>query len=214
MTPFTHHTGVVATVDRANVDTDAIIPKQYLKSIRRTGFEAGLFSDWRYLADGRDNPEFELNRPEFKNASILLTRHNFGCGSSREHAVWAIRQYGFRVVIAPYAEAAAGRIPAFADIFHGNSVRNGLLCIELSPAEVDGLFALVVANPGVEFKVDLETLIIEAPAGSGEEIAFEVEPSIRESLLRGLDDIATTLTSAADIDAFEAAHNVQMPVGL
>ncbi|NLL83890.1 MAG: 3-isopropylmalate dehydratase small subunit [Lentisphaerae bacterium] len=210
MTPFTQHTGIVATLERANVDTDAIIPKQYLKSIKRTGFEAGLFSDWRYLSDGSDDPDFELNRAEFKGASILLTRHNFGCGSSREHAVWAVCQYGFRVIIAPYAGSGEERVPAFADIFRGNSIRNGLLCIELEPQTVESLFKAVAQSPGVEAKVDLEAQTITLPAVEGRVIKFEIEPGVRSILLQGLDDIATTLTSEADINNFEERHNNQL----
>ncbi len=210
MTPFTNHTGLVVAIDRANIDTDAIIPKQYLKSIKRTGFEAGLFSDWRYLEDGSDNPDFELNQPTAKGASILLTRHNFGCGSSREHAVWAVCQYGFRVVIAPYKGEGDARVPAFADIFRGNSIRNGLLCIELPPAAVEQLFAAVKAHPGVEAHVDLERQTIELPAGSGAVITFEIEPAVKSILLQGLDDIATTLAAAAEITAFEAHHDAQL----
>lgn len=211
MTPFTTHTGIVATIDRANIDTDAIIPKQYLKSIRRTGFEIGLFSDWRYLTDGKDNPEFDLNKPVFSGASILLTRSNFGCGSSREHAVWAICQYGFRVIIAPYQVLPGGRIPAFADIFRGNSIRNGLLCIELDPETVDGLFSAVNANPGLQAAVDLQAQTITLPADGGQVIPFEIEPEIKNILIKGLDDIAMTLEAESDIAAFETTHNVQMP---
>lgn len=210
MTPFTSHTGTVVTLDRANIDTDAIIPKQYLKSIRRTGFEDGLFSDWRYLSDGSPDPQFELNRPAFKGASILVTRHNFGCGSSREHAVWAVCQYGFRVIIAPYDGDGDARIPAFADIFRGNSIRNGLLCIQADPATVDKLFAAVRANPGVRASVDLEAQIITLPAAGGEKIRFEIEPGVKTILLQGLDDIATTLKAEAAISAFEARHDNQL----
>lgn len=209
MTPFTRHAGVVAALDRANIDTDAIIPKQYLKSIRRTGFEAGLFSDWRYLDDGSENPQFELNQPHNRGASILLTRNNFGCGSSREHAVWAIAQYGFKVIIAPSAEASAGRIPAFADIFRNNSVRNGLLCIELDAATVDQLFQTVTQNPGITAAVDLEKQEIRLPADNQEAIKFNIEPGIKETLLAGLDEISTTLQYADKIADFEARHNDQ-----
>jgi len=209
MKPFIRHTGIVATVDRANIDTDAIIPKQYLKSILRTGFEAGLFCDWRFLPDGSLNPGFELNRPEFVGASILLTRHNFGCGSSREHAVWAVAQYGFRVVIAPGQGEGEARVPAFADIFRGNSTRNGLLCIELDPATVDDLFVAVRANPGVEAFVDLEAQTICLPPDT-RKIHFEIEASVKNILLHGLDAIAQTLLVEANIAAFEKRHNTQM----
>lgn len=210
MTPFTQHTGIVAPLDRANIDTDAIIPKQYLKSIKRTGFESGLFSDWRYLPDGSPTPDFILNQPTFKDASILLTRHNFGCGSSREHAVWAIYQYGFRVVIAPYQGSGDSRLPAFAEIFFGNSVRNGLLCVELDPTTVDELFAIVNSSPGVAANVDLEAQTIQLPKDNGKVYRFEIAPATKQTLLQGLDDIATTLTAAAEIAAFEAHHNTQM----
>ena len=211
MTPFIRHTGIVATVDRANIDTDAIIPKQYLKSIRRTGFETGLFSDWRYHSDGTLNTEFELNRTEYTGASILLTRHNFGCGSSREHAVWAVAQYGFRVIIAPSQGEGEKRVPAFADIFYGNSTRNGLLCVELDPATVDALFAAVRANPGIEASVDLEAQTICLPPNA-QPIHFEIEPSVKNVLLHGLDAIAQTLLVEADITAFEKNHNTQLSV--
>jgi 3-isopropylmalate/(R)-2-methylmalate dehydratase small subunit len=211
MTPFLRHTGIVATVDRANIDTDAIIPKQYLKSIRRTGFGAGLFSDWRFLPDGTPNPDFELNRPEFAGASILLTRHNFGCGSSREHAVWAVCQYGFRVVIAPYTGDGAERMPAFADIFRGNSIRNGLLCVQFDPDTVERFFAAVRAKPGLQAAVDLEAQTVRLPASSAEVLHFDIEPNVRNILLNGLDDIAQTLAVEADITAFETHHNPQMP---
>src|SRR3989338_1077257 len=136
MEAFKSHRGIIATLDRSNVDTDQIIPKQFLKSIKRTGFEHNLFYDWRFLPDGKPNPAFELNQDSFKNASILVTRNNFGCGSSREHAVWAIQQYGFKAVIAPWKEINGSRIPAFADIFRSNSTKNGLLTVELKEAEV------------------------------------------------------------------------------
>lgn len=209
MTPFIRHTGIVATLDRANIDTDAIIPKQYLKSIRRTGFETGLFSDWRYRSDGSLNPDFELNRPEYAGASILLTQNNFGCGSSREHAVWAVAQYGFRVIIAPSQGEGETRVPAFADIFRGNSTRNGLLCVELDAATVDALFAAVRANPGIGAAVDLEAQTICLPPDA-EPIHFEIEASVKRILLNGLDAIAETLLVEADIMAFEKSHNAQL----
>lgn len=211
MTPFLRHTGIVATIDRANIDTDAIIPKQYLKSIRRTGFGAGLFSDWRTLPDGTPDPEFELNRPEFAGASILLTRHNFGCGSSREHAVWAVYQYGFRVVIAPHMGSGTERTPAFADIFRGNSIRNGLLCVELPPATVDHLFDAVRANRGIQATVDLEAQTLRLPSDSTSTIPFDIEPTARNILLNGLDDIAMTLSAIDEIAVFEQCHSTQLP---
>jgi len=209
MTPFIRHTGIVATVDRANIDTDAIIPKQFLKSIRRTGFETGFFSDWRFRSDGSLNPDFELNRPEFAGASVLLTRNNFGCGSSREHAVWAVAQYGFLVIIAPSQGEGDSYVPAFADIFRGNCTRNGLLCVELDPDTVDGLFAAVRANPGIEAAVDLEKQTICLPPDA-EPIHFEIEPSVKNILLNGLDAITETLLVKADIAAFEKQHNAQL----
>src|SRR5690349_1149959 len=156
MEKFTVVNGLVATMDRANVDTDAIIPKQFLKSIKRTGFGPSLFFDWRYLPDGKADPAFELNEPRFKGASILVARNNFGCGSSREHAVWAIAQYGFKVVIAPRKEIGGATIPAFADIFRNNCVKNGVLTIELSEPQVNEVFELVGRYKGLEATVDLD----------------------------------------------------------
>jgi len=211
MEPFSTHKGLVATLDKANVDTDAIIPKQFLKSIKRTGFGPSLFFDWRYLPDGKDDPSFELNRPEFKGASILVARNNFGCGSSREHAVWAIAQYGFRVVIAPRKDISGASVPAFADIFRNNCVKNGVLTIELSEAEVDNIFNLVARNKGLQATVDLDEqrLILH----SGEEVAFhfEIDSTVKKHLRHGLDDIALTLEHAASIAEFEKKHDVQMP---
>ncbi len=203
MRAFSQHSGVVVPLDRANIDTDAIIPKQYLKSIRRTGFDKGLFSDWRYLDDGTLNPGFELNQPCYNEATILLVRNNFGCGSSREHAVWAVAQYGFRVIIAPWRESGSGRVPGFADIFYNNSIRNGLLCIELAPEVVDQLFEQVYAAPGIAASVDLESQTLELPAGSNNKLSFEIDAGVRATLLAGLDDIATTLQLADRITAFE-----------
>ncbi len=206
MEPFVCHTGVVAALDRSNVDTDAIIPKQFLKSIRRTGFDAGLFYDWRFRPDGSPDPGFPLNHPAFSNASILLTRHNFGCGSSREHAVWAVRQYGFRVVLAPWMAEGQNRVPAFADIFYNNSVKNGLLCVSLEPAEIEACFQAVAATPGVSATVDLQACTVRLPADGERVFRFTIEAQVRETLLRGLDDIARTLAVEADIKAFEARH--------
>jgi len=210
MQPFTEHHGLLATLDRANVDTDAIIPKQFLKSIRRTGFGTALFFDWRYRTDGSDDPGFELNRPEFKGATILVARNNFGCGSSREHAVWAIAQYGFRAVIAPAAERDGGRVPAFADIFRNNTVQNGVLAIELSEAEVGEIFAAVRAHPGLKARVNLaeQTVTLDPPTGNA--YRFAIEPAVKETLLRGLDDIARTLEHADDIAMFERQHDSQL----
>ncbi len=192
MEPFTTHTGVVATMDRANVDTDQIIPKQFLKRIERTGFGQFLFFDWRYLEDESPNPEFELNKPEVEGASVLVTRRNFGSGSSREHAVWSITDYGLRAVIAP----------SFADIFYNNSFKNGLLPIKLSEEEVEQLFQAASGKTGYQITVDLQTQKITD--SDGLEIAFEIDPFRRESLLNGYDDIALTLQHEEKIDAYEA----------
>ncbi len=194
MEPFTQHTGLVAAMDRANVDTDQIIPKQFLKRIERTGFGQFLFWDWRKLEDETDNPDFELNRPEAAGATILLTRRNFGSGSSREHAVWAIADYGFRVVIAP----------TFADIFYNNCFKNGVLPIYASEQQVDGLFLAVASQPGYRLTVDLNECTVADDTGVL--FRFEIDPARRHSLLNGLNDIAMTLEHEAKISAYEAAH--------
>ncbi len=208
MQKFTLHKGLVAPMDRANVDTDAIIPKQFLKSIRKTGFGPNLFDEWRYLDKGepgipesqrKPNPDFVLNQPRYKGASILLTRKNFGCGSSREHAPWAIDQYGFRAVIAP----------SFADIFFNNCFKNGLLPIVLSEAQVDQLFNEVHAFPGYQLTIDLERQVIVKP--QGEEIPFEVQAFRKYCLLNGLDDIGLTLRHAEKIREFEAKRRIEQP---
>jgi 3-isopropylmalate/(R)-2-methylmalate dehydratase small subunit len=203
MEKFKTFTGVVAGVDRANIDTDAIIPKEYLKSIKRTGFGAALFSDWRYNNDGSDNPDFVLNKPVCKNAQVLVARNNFGCGSSREHAVWAVAQFGFKVVIAP----REGDIPAFADIFRGNCGKNGLLTIEMTAAQVDSIFQTLEKEPGVKATVDLANQNVTVHAASGEQVyGFDIDPVLKNKLLNGLDDIALTLQYADDIAAYEARH--------
>lgn len=203
MEKFKTFTGVVAGVDRANIDTDAIIPKEYLKSIKRTGFGAALFSDWRYNNDGSDNPNFVLNKPETAGAQVLVARNNFGCGSSREHAVWAVQQYGFKVVIAPRQDD----VPAFADIFRGNCGKNGLLTIEMTAAQVDEIFQALEKEPGVKATVNLEAQTVTVHAAGGEKIyPFSADPVLRNKLLNGLDDIAQTLQYAADIAAYEARH--------
>jgi 3-isopropylmalate/(R)-2-methylmalate dehydratase small subunit len=195
MQSFTVHTGVVATLDRANVDTDQIIPKQFLKRIERTGFGQYLFYDWRFQDDGTTpNPEFELNRPEAEGASILVARQNFGSGSSREHAVWALDDFGFRAVIAP----------SFADIFFNNCFKNGVLPIVLSEGEVDEIFRRAAANPPYQLTVDLEQQTITD--SDGLRIEFEIDPSRRHNLLHGLDDIAQTLQHEHKISAYEAAR--------
>ncbi len=210
MEAFSTHRGIVATLDRSNVDTDAIIPKQFLKSIKRTGFGVSLFFDWRYQSDGKDNPDFELNAPRFKGASVLVTRNNFGCGSSREHAVWAVAQYGFKAIIAPSRTIGGEVIPAFADIFRNNCVKNGVLTIELSEAEVEEIFQMVARYNGLEATIDLDEqrVVLHLP----EEMAFhfQIDPVVKKHLRHGLDDIALTLEHASDIDGFEKKHDVQI----
>ncbi len=207
MEGFKTHRGIVATLDRANIDTDQIIPKQYLKSIKRTGFETGLFSDWRYLADGSLNPEFSLNQDRFQRASVLVTRNNFGCGSSREHAVWAIVQYGFKAIIAPWVERSGSRVPGFADIFSNNSVKNGLLTIQLAEEEVQAIFDMVDRFPGLEVTVDLLEQRVVLHMDEEESFHFDVAPSVKEHLLRGLDDIAITLEHEQSIADYETTHS-------
>ena len=203
MEKFTSFTGVICAVDRANIDTDALIPKEHLKSIKRTGFGPALFSDWRYHDDGTDNPEFALNQPKAAGASILVGRNNFGCGSSREHAVWAVAQQGFKVVVAP----REGEIPAFADIFNNNCAKNGILTIELSSPEVDRIFALSASDTPLEAAVDLEAQTL---AFESETFAFEIDPAVKEKLLLGMDDIAESLDQISAIETFEAQHNPQL----
>lgn len=210
MQPFVKERGIVATLDRANVDTDQIIPKQFLKSIRRTGFGETLFHDWKRLPDGTPDPDFPLNQPRFKDAKFLVARNNFGCGSSREHAVWAVVQAGFRAVIAPSKTLAGGQVPAFADIFASNCVKNGLLTIELTEENVDRIFAAVAASPGLEATIDLAQQTITLHTPSPTVIRFEVDAVRKDHLLRGLDDIAMTLDYASQITAFEATHDAQM----
>jgi 3-isopropylmalate/(R)-2-methylmalate dehydratase small subunit len=206
MQPFTSHTGIIATLDRSNVDTDAIIPKQFLKSILRTGYGPSLFFDWRYLADGQPDPAFELNQPRFAGRSILVTRNNFGCGSSREHAVWALVQDGYRVVIAPWKEIGGKRLPAFADIFSNNSVKNGLLAVALSEAEVELIFQYVAAHPRTHMTVDLAKQQATLLAEPAIHFNFEIDPGAKQQLLKGLDDIALTLQYEAHITRFEQKH--------
>ncbi len=196
MKPFTKHGGLVLPMDRAHVDTDQIIPKQFLKRIERTGFGEYLFFDWRYLDDGTDNADFELNRPQFKGATVLLTRRNFGCGSSREHAPWAIKDYGFRVLIAP----------SFADIFYNNCFKNGMLPIRLEESLVDELFARAAEHPSYRLAVDLETRTITDDHGLS--IDFEVDEFRRHCLINALDDINLTMQRESDITAYETAHGI------
>jgi 3-isopropylmalate/(R)-2-methylmalate dehydratase small subunit len=196
MRAFTKHTGRVALMDRANVDTDQIIPKQFLKRIERTGFGQFLFYDWRYREDGSAAPDFELNRPEYAGASILITRRNFGCGSSREHAPWALEDYGFRVLIAP----------SFADIFFNNCFKNGMLPVILDEKTVGDLFARAAASRGYQLTVDLEACSITD--GRGLSLPFEVDEFRRHCLLNGLDDIALTLEHEDKITAYEKARGI------
>ncbi len=208
MEKFATFTGIVAAIDRANIDTDAIIPKQYLKSIKRSGFGINLFDDWRYLDPGepgqdhaqrRLNPDFVLNREPYRQAQILLARENFACGSSREHAVWALLDFGIKVVIAP----------SFADIFHSNSFKNGLLPIALEAAQVERLFAALAATEGYRLTVDLENGLVRTP--EGEEMKFEIDEFRRYCLLNGLDDIGLTMQHADAIREFERHYYEKMP---
>ncbi|MDH3981581.1 MAG: 3-isopropylmalate dehydratase small subunit [Kiritimatiellaceae bacterium] len=203
MEKFETFTGIVCAVDRANIDTDALIPKEHLKSIKRTGFGPALFSDWRYNDDGSDNTDFVLNQSKAQGSSILVGRNNFGCGSSREHAVWAVAQQGFKVVIAP----TEGDIPGFADIFRNNCVKNGVLTVQMTSEQVDQIFEMAASDEPLEATVNLEAQkVIFGDA----EFAFDVEPAVKEKLLSGMDDIAETLTFDGDISAFEAGHSTQL----
>ncbi len=195
MKKFTQHKGIVAPLDRVNVDTDQIIPKQFLKSIERTGYEDGLFFDWRFLEDGSPNPDFELNKPRYEGASILLARDNFGCGSSREHAPWALDDYGFRCIIAP----------SFADIFYNNCFNNGMLPLQLPAETVDALFQAVFAHEGYELEIDLQSQTITKPDGGT--IAFDIDPFLKERLLNGWDQIGLTLRHEDKIAEYESAHS-------
>ncbi|HHQ4529326.1 TPA: 3-isopropylmalate dehydratase small subunit [Aeromonas hydrophila] len=193
MTGFKQHKGIVVPLDSANVDTDAIIPKQFLQKVNRIGFGKHLFHDWRFLDDAGEqpNPEFVLNQPQFAGASILLARENFGCGSSREHAPWALADYGFKTIIAP----------SFADIFYGNAINNGMVPVRLKEEEVDALFQLIATQPGIEIEVDLEANQVRAGELS---FGFEIDEFRRYCLLNGLDAIGLTLQHEAAISAFEA----------
>ncbi len=211
MEAFKSNRGIIALLDRANVDTDQIIPKQFLKSIKRTGFESNLFHDWRYLADGKPNPDFELNQPRFKNATILVARNNFGCGSSREHAVWAVQQYGFKVVVAPSRGEGISRIPGFADIFRNNSTKNGLLTVELKDSEVEEIFQMGNRYSGLQATVDLEHQRLTLHLSEEISFHFEIDSSIKEHLIRGLDEIEQSLHFEDKIKTFESGHNSQLP---
>ena len=193
MEPFKNHRGLVAPLDRANVDTDQIIPKQFLKLIQKTGYGKYLFFDWRFDANGNEKPEFILNHSVYKGASILLTRGNFGCGSSREHAVWALGDYGFKAII--------GEKP-FADIFRNNCIRNGLLPISLSDPEIDTIFNEINANPGYELEIDLEHQTVMRPTGEG--FNFEIDRYGKNMLIAGIDEIGGTLGYSKKIDDFES----------
>ncbi len=208
MQAFTVHNGLVAPLDRANVDTDAIIPKQFLKSIHRTGFGPNLFDEWRYLDHGEPgmdhakrllNPDFVLNQPRYQGATILLARKNFGCGSSREHAPWALVQYGFRAIVAP----------SFADIFYNNALKNGLLVVTLPELVIDRLFNEVAACVGYRLTIDLPRQKVVEPGGA--EYPFDIAPFRKDCLLNGLDDIALTLRHAEKIRAFEAQRLAKFP---
>ena len=208
MEKFTVHQGLVVPLDRANVDTDAIIPKQYLKSIKRSGYGPTLFDEWRYLEPGEPGMDhsqrtlqanFILNQARYQSASILLARDNFGCGSSREHAVWALSDYGFRAVVAP----------SFADIFFNNSFKNGLLPVVLPAGVIDALFEAVASTPGYKLVIDLEPQLLTTP--DGQQYAFDVEAFRKGRLLRGLDDIGLTLQQASAICDYETKRREEAP---
>jgi len=203
MKPFIIHTGILAPLDRANVDTDAIIPKQFLKSIKKTGFGPHLFDEWRYIDHGepgmdltqrKKNPDFVLNQAQYEKATILITRENFGCGSSREHAAWAIEDCGFRVILAP----------SFADIFFSNCFKNGLLPIILPGETIDHLFKSIYANKGYALTIDLENQFVVLP--SNEKISFQVDAFRKHCLMNGLDDIGLTMQHSESIKAFEKSY--------
>lgn len=199
MEPFKNHQGIVAPVDRVNVDTDAIIPKQFLKRIERTGFGQFLFFEWRFKEDGEElNPDFEMNKPRYEGASVLISRANFGCGSSREHAPWAIQDYGFKVIIAP----------SYADIFYNNCFKNGILPITLSEEDVEELFQRTEKHSGYQLKVDLEEQVIRDDHGL--QLSFEIDDHRKQYLLQGLDDIGLTLMQEESITAYEEQHKQRL----
>jgi len=199
MKPYTNHTSIAALMDRSNVDTDQIIPKQFLKKVERSGFGVHLFDDWRYNADGSENAEFELNNPAFKGARILVTGDNFGCGSSREHAPWAIEDFGINTIIST----------SFADIFYNNCFKNGILPIVVSRQVLDQLMQEIRTNEGVSFTIDLPAQTITT--GAGNKVEFEIDAFRKQNLLLGLDDIGLTLKNADKIDAFEARQQQTHP---
>ncbi len=198
MQPFTKHTGLAAPMDRVNVDTDQMVPKQFVKLLTREGFGRFLFFDWRYLPGEKPNPDFILNAPRYRGASVLLARANFGCGSSREHAPWAILDYGFRAILAP----------SYADIFYSNCIKNAILPVTLSNEQMDELFRRTEANEGYRLTVDLEQQIVTDDLGLRYE--FAIEPFRRQTLLQGLDEIGLTLAHEAEISSFEA-KNLRVP---
>lgn len=200
MQPFRTHTGLVAPLDRANVDTDQIIPKQFLKRIERTGFGQFLFHDWRWKASGEEVPDFVLNQPRYRRASILIAEKNFGCGSSREHAVWALADFGFRAVIAP----------SFADIFANNSAKNGLLTVILTEQTVNDLLRKSADRENYQLTIDLEQQMVTDDQGFSAK--FHVDDFVRQCLLQGLDDIGLTLQHEIDIAAYEARHPLPSPM--
>ena len=199
MQQYKKHESIAALMNRSNVDTDQIIPKQFLKKVERSGFGKHLFHDWRFNEDGSDKPEFELNKPAFKDAKILVAGDNFGCGSSREHAPWAIADYGFNTLIST----------SYADIFYNNCFKNGILAIKVAHNQLEILMQEIAANEGVRFVVDLEKQEVTTPAGNG--FKFEIAPFRKENLLKGLDDIGVTLKHVDKIDQFEARHKQNYP---
>jgi 3-isopropylmalate/(R)-2-methylmalate dehydratase small subunit len=199
MKAYKKHESIAALMNRSNVDTDQIIPKQFLKKVERSGFGVHLFHDWRYNKDASDNLDFELNNPAFKGAKILVVGDNFGCGSSREHAPWAIEDYGFNTIIST----------SYADIFYNNCFKNGILPIKVTTAQLDRLMAEIEANEGVSFTIDLENQQVVTPAGNG--FKFEIDPFRKENLLKGLDDIGLTLKHVEQIDKYEEKHKALYP---
>ncbi len=199
MEPYKKHESIVALMDRSNVDTDQIIPKQFLKRVERSGFGVHLFHDWRFNDDGTDNVTFELNKPAFKGAKILVAGDNFGCGSSREHAPWAIADYGFNTIIST----------SYADIFYNNCFKNGILAIKVDKDQLDNLMAEISANQGVSFIVDLENQQVITPAGNG--FSFDIDPFRKGNLLSGLDDIGLTLKHIDTITEYEKQHKQTYP---
>ncbi len=199
MEPFVKHTGIAALLNRQNVDTDQIIPKQFLTKIEKTGFGQHLFHDWRFLADGKDNPDFELNHPAFKGATVLVAGDNFGCGSSREHAPWALLDYGFKVIIST----------SFADIFFNNCFKNGILPIKVDEGALESLMTEIESNRGSALTIDLEEQIISSPGGLG--IGFDIDAFRKENLLKGMDQIAWSLQYVAKINEFEKKQASTQP---